>query len=1486
MYRPEHIALIFKSVILQYAGFFTEIVFSVIDDHNTGGRLNRHGNFLPFQQALDQFVAHTSTNQIVGMSLGPYRLVRSQSNNGSTTIKEFFVCDAPPCDHGAYCNNMSDQNHCHSFSHPPLCPFGSECKENTDDVHCQMFIHRRKCPAQGQCLVFDARHLAEFDHPEYCSGKGHCANIKIDHLNLYRHVPICEKGRDCDFILTRNTEHILQFRHCERPCQFGGNCIRFHDQKHITNEYHPFNRPCPYTPFSCKIYTQFLQSNNNQNTSKNRNELDEIEKHCYRYSHLCPWGRLCTDDSEQHLSMTIHILRCICPNGNSCKQMIEEDHLDSFSHLNIPDIRFLCHLGAECTDRSKAEHIIKYRHNYTLDYLGVAQYFGLNKQIDFVQNQTDMTQQIRDYVVKTYKKSWKKVSIPGDLLDWIAALQPIHRCKATIFESILVHGHVMSRSYMEKLKDPTFVAHTVEQHRRVRKILFNHVPAFQKDAREFIEALISLEFSASGDRAFQVEGKNFQAIQYSIHSKVETLKRTLKKEDINQIRLCASQIAQASIKLHSNKAGIGYSGDLAFGTNEQIFSILGPHTGSYYGDVVIIFKRDIMLHPDSNFTMQAATMYNEKTYKLRPWINDPRSTGGRIKQFNSTKLHCSVPGYDQVAALELMATTGTQKQTIDVGFDDILFRWKQIDSHQVIEGHLPQLIPLSYIEHIYVPKNVFESLPAAAQKNAHDLFPHNLTVTKHDVDLKFNPLAFSKPDDSRKDYHSYIMEQILNSIKRQQEQNAILSTSQLLTSYGMTITIPATNFGSFITNPLTISQSMEQYSSQSNKLPKSDDSIYIYWKALRGDFMLILTNEMPEIGKIQSDLVYLTCYIAPFVTNINEDANYNEQHTYINNWPPSSHQTILEQQSFQGSSNTFHKGCNPDNFNLYCLKLNRQTGQVSLMNAGVNGIYNHTIVNYTFESKDLDLSSLNYIHVTAGRQSVSIRNLVISHELISAVHPTFNKQQQQPSIQSNTDNHPQSITSDAELKHNPTKDKRTASDISDESDKNANHSIFSRLSQPIKWMKNKFFPNVTDQTETDDDESEEQSQSDELTPCKNSIYCLDQYSQNSTSHNRNYSHPCRFFDLCLYIDQPPHCTQFTHHKHDVPKCQQDVKCKQVIDPVHRYSYRHTDLSDLLYPCRDQQRCHNTTFEHRKKYFHGERINLSVNKQSSSVLSPSDEESDDKDLVSKFYNDDAGSSNITNAGSYDQYGNPTARKYDLGKDGAYVEFSILIAQFFIDSQFNDAAMQIPIDALKVKGFQIKHVQTENECITELASKRYQIAWIISTDRIQNPSFIPALTTFHSSGGAIFLFADNIPFVSHASEFLKAKFGITVEGNYLGNKTLTYKENSHQQAGHFGQHEIFTGISSLYEGHTICHPVYSTPASRTVFVTIATATDGNSCIAVHDPPSTSTEGRLCLDCGFTKLCINWNSAGIARYIVNASCWLLGIEKRLKSKKKNKK
>jgi hypothetical protein len=249
----------------------------------------------------------------------------------------------------------------------------------------------------------------------------------------------------------------------------------------------------------------------------------------------------------------------------------------------------------------------------------------------------------------------------------------------------------------------------------------------------------------------------------------------------------------------------------------------------------------------------------------------------------------------------------------------------------------------------------------------------------------------------------------------------------------------------------------------------------------------------------------------------------------------------------------------------------------------------------------------------------------------------------------------------------------------------------------------------------------------------------------------------------------------------------------------------------------------------------------------------------------------GQSNIDNANSYDQHGNPANREYDLGRDGAFIRYRILIGQFYTSGD-----MKAPIEALQIKGFRVENVKNEDEFISKLRSNHYQIAWVISSSTIENNTFISTLIDFHSTGGSIFLFADNIPYVSHASEFLNRKFGIILTGNYPGNKTLVFKENGYLKTGCFGQHEIFTGIKNLFEGVTICHPVYSKSISRKSMTTVATSTGGNPYIVVFDPPADSTEGRLCLDCGFTKLFINWNSPGTARFIVNVTCWLARAKK----------
>ncbi|CAF5190130.1 unnamed protein product, partial [Rotaria magnacalcarata] len=63
--------------------------------------------------------------------------------------------------------------------------------------------------------------------------------------------------------------------------------------------------------------------------------------------------------------------------------------------------------------------------------------------------------------------------------------------------------------------------------------------------------------------------------------------------------------------------------------------------------------------------------------------------------------------------------------------------------------------------------------------------------------------------------------------------------------------------------------------------------------------------------------------------------------------------------------------------------------------------------------------------------------------------------------------------------------------------------------------------------------------------------------------------------------------------HRVSNCSLGRSCKKLDDPYHRAAYRHVELPDFLFPCRDQNACKNRTFEHRVKYSHGEKLERKI-----------------------------------------------------------------------------------------------------------------------------------------------------------------------------------------------------------------------------------------------------------------------------------------------------
>ncbi|CAF3858744.1 unnamed protein product, partial [Rotaria sp. Silwood1] len=731
---PEHVAKIFRSVIEQYAGFFQTIIFAILDDHNTGQQHNPEGNFKSFRNELhDQIFRPILSLNRANTIIGPYRI-----SSDASTINDVTIFDLQPCPLGAKCNKMYDSKHTLKYSHPALCNelcATERCQQTDNLVHMSSFIHRNPCKNGTQCKdIDDEKHSREYEHPSCCPNGANCQDTSNNHEQAYRHLPLCENFRKCPQFQKRVKSHCEQFRHCNPSCKLGNKCIYFHNKQHIENYKHPFPSPCPFTPYHCAFYEKFTTIKSNETIPI------DIDQHRLDFAHVCHIGQNCTDKDPLHWEKSIHVPRSICKFGYQCTKLVQEDHLNSYTHSKINDIRFLCTDADKCQKRKDLRHLSTVRHIITFEDSGIVRYFNLNKDIDFVQNQHDNIERVINYIKKEKWETFKSGSIPQNIIDWICTAQPVHRCRREIFESILLHGHVMSRDYMENLKKSECVINSILQHSQLRRIQCLREENYAKDIKEYVTALVLDEFERkhsqkNSDEIVERSASSFPDIlnpqfrELFIKNKEGFFSHVLSENDIKTIKTKAIEIAQASIKLHSNPAGIGYERDKDLGTHKNVFSVLGPHTGDY-GDVFIVFKREILHHPDSNFSIQSATSYvSGRAFKWRPWLGeDPGSKNDRIKLYHNTKLHAAITGYEYATALELIATFGRKIKSMNIDLDTILRDSVTRDSHMNIEAHLPQLIPLDYIDHIYLPKQIFDTFSTETRQAINTIFHNRISI--------------------------------------------------------------------------------------------------------------------------------------------------------------------------------------------------------------------------------------------------------------------------------------------------------------------------------------------------------------------------------------------------------------------------------------------------------------------------------------------------------------------------------------------------------------------------------------------------------------------------------------------------------------------------------------------------------------------------------------------------------------------------------------
>ena len=171
-------------------------------------------------------------------------------------------------------------------------------------------------------------------------------------------------------------------------------------------------------------------------------------------------------------------------------------------------------------------------------------------------------------------------------------------------------------------------------------------------------------------------------------------------------------------------------------------------------------------------------------------------------------------------------------------------------------------------------------------------------------------------------------------------------------------------------------------------------------------------------------------------------------------------------------------------------------------------------------------------------------------------------------------------------------------------------------------------------------------------------------------------------------------------------------------------------------------------------------------------------------------------------------------------------------------------------------------------------------------------IAAIKTLVDLKKGLFLWADNDPYTADVNAILAAlpqTSQLSISGNFRGDTLLKEAtELPPQEDRAKGQplrrwspgfqpgHLIATGLETLYEGITISS--VKGPCSQ--FRALNRSSDGNVVTGIHD----RDHCRIIIDGGYTRLLESlWDrTAGTARFVTNAACWLYNHESRVARQK----
>jgi len=210
-------------------------------------------------------------------------------------------------------------------------------------------------------------------------------------------------------------------------------------------------------------------------------------------------------------------------------------------------------------------------------------------------------------------------------------------------------------------------------------------------------------------------------------------------EKLETVKKIASETLEHVFNMCSGgKLGLAVQSDVDVRTNYSVFSIIGPHLGTYgEAQVVLVMRPEVMCHPDFNMTMYAASGYcarKDQWYHAGYGDNRTEWTGPMTDDRDeSRRVLCrekysgASPMWSAVGALEWMcrvywhshAREGKlSRRTGPIEFNDITLehvkelmrRFADAGTHTFIEGHIPNAMPLDYVEGVILKKSALAEL--------------------------------------------------------------------------------------------------------------------------------------------------------------------------------------------------------------------------------------------------------------------------------------------------------------------------------------------------------------------------------------------------------------------------------------------------------------------------------------------------------------------------------------------------------------------------------------------------------------------------------------------------------------------------------------------------------------------------------------------------------------------------------------------------------